>query len=220
MDAEGFIALQVHAGQSGQIRWRDVQLEILPDTPWQPLWNGKDLTGWEAIGGGEWTIDQEDGPVIHGVSAASEPRHGHLITTQPYRDFAIRLQYKAKAGNSGLYFRVEQGGGAGVLGFQAEIDAQRDAGGLYETGGRAWVVQPSAEDVQRWFRPGEWNSMSVVALGDRIVVQVNGRTSAEVRDDPGRREGYVALQLHGGQEMDVLFRAIEIKPLDSLIEEQ
>ena len=215
MDDEGFLALQVHAGQSGQIRWREIQLTPLPDTPWQPLWNGTDLAGWEAMGGGQWTI--EDG-VLHGVSAAAEPRHGHLITTNQYKDFAVRLQYKAIQGNSGLYFRVEPGGDAGVLGFQAEIDPQRDAGGLYETGGRAWVVQPKPEDVARWFRPGEWNSMAVVAIGDRIVVQVNGQTSAQLRHDPGRRQGQIALQLHGGQDMDVMFKDIQIMSLDHILD--
>jgi hypothetical protein len=36
--------------------------------------------------------------------------------------------------------------------FQAEIDADRDDGGLYETNGRAWVYKPREEDVKKWFR--------------------------------------------------------------------
>ena len=72
-----------------------------------------------------------------------------------------------------------------MKGFQAEIDPEKDAGGLYETSGRAWVVQPKPEDVKKWFKPGQWNEMSVVAIGRHVVVQVNGRTSAELIDDPG-----------------------------------
>lgn len=212
-DADGFIALQVHAGKQGQIRWRDIRVRPLPPTPWQPLWNGKDFDGWEPIGGGKWTIDNG---TIHGTSVASEPRHGHLITAKSFTDFAVCLQYKAIQGNSGLYFRVEEGGTAGVQGFQAEIDPQKDAGGLYETDGRGWVVQPSPEDVKSWFKPKEWNEMSVVALGKRIVVHVNGKRSAELRDDPGRSTGRIALQLHGGQDMDVMMKDIRIMDLSRL----
>jgi len=131
-------------------------------------------------------------------------------------------------GNSGLYFRCEEGGDAGVVGLQAEIaDSPDDVGGLYETGGRGWVVRPSRnEEAQKKAAPkkaavkskdevGEvWNDLAVVALGDRIVVQVNGRTTAEVRDDPDRKTGHIALQLHGGQEMDVRFKDLQILPLD------
>jgi hypothetical protein len=44
---------------------------------------------------------------------------------------------------------------------------------------------------------------SVVALGDRLVVHVNGQRTAEIRDDRGRKQGRSALQLPGGQDMDV-----------------
>ncbi len=55
--------------------------------------------------------------------------------------------------------------------------------------------------------------MSVVAIGKRIVVSVNGKQTAELKDDPGRTKGFIALQLHGGQDMDVLFKDIEILPI-------
>jgi hypothetical protein len=102
------------------------------------------------------------------------------------------------------------GGGVGVHGFQAEIDASNDVGGLYETGGRAWVVQPSAEDVATWFKPQEWNEMVVSAHGRRIVVHVNGCKTAELKNDKGRLKGHLALQLHCGQDMHVMFKDIEI----------
>jgi hypothetical protein len=41
-------------------------------------------------------------------------------------------------------------------------------------------------------------------------VEVNGYRTAEVRDDPGRTEGRLALQLHGGQEVEVFFKDIEL----------
>jgi hypothetical protein len=206
---KGFIALQVHSHKEGglQVRWRNIRLQDLGEHEWRPLWNGRNFDGAHIIGKGNWKI--EDG-VIHATHSKEEKEFGHLMTDQSFADFTVRLKYKAVKGNSGLYFRIEEKGFSGVSGFQAEIDAERDAGGLYETNGRAWVSQPTPENVKKWFRPQDWNTMTVSAQGKRITVDMNGMRSAEVRDDPGRREGQLALQVHGGQDCEMFFKDIEI----------
>jgi hypothetical protein len=150
---------------------------------WQPLWDGKTFNGWHIIGKGEWKI--EDG-AIHGTHAKTEKEFGHLVTDKSYKDFTVRMKFKALKGNSGLYFRIEEKGASGVSGFQAEIDEAKDVGGLYETNGRAWVVQPKPEDVQKWFKPGEWNDMTVSAHGGHIIVHVNGHQAAQRAGSPCR----------------------------------
>lgn len=172
------------------------------------LFDGKTLEGWHQIGVGQWVV--EDG-VIVGRKKAEEKEFGHLVTDRTFKDFTVRLKFKALQGNSGLYFRIEEKGFSGVSGFQAEIDASHDVGGLYETNGRAWVVKPAPEQVARYFKPQEWNEMSVTARGGNVVVYVNGVKTAELKDDPGRREGHLALQLHGGMDMHVMFKDIEIR---------
>jgi hypothetical protein len=174
---------------------------------WRSLWDGKSLTGWRVIGEGSWKI--EDG-MIHGANVASQKEYGHLVSDQSFGDFTIRLKFKALKGNSGLYFRIEEKGFSGVTGFQAEIDAAKDVGGLYETNGRSWVSQPTGEAVASWFKPGEWNEMIVSAKGGHIIVRINGKVSAELPDDSGRKEGRFALQVHGSQDVDVWFKDLEI----------
>ena len=174
---------------------------------WKPLWDGKTFDGWHKIGVGDWTI--EEGAIV-GRKKASEREFGHLVTDAVFKNFTVRLKFKALQGNSGLYFRIEDKGASGVSGFQAEIDPTKDTGGLYETNGRAWVVQPKPEDVKGWFKPNEWNEMDVTADGRRIVVHVNGVKTADLADDPGRTEGHLALQLHGGNDMLVMFKDIAI----------
>ena len=44
-DAEGFVALQVHSGQQGEIVWKNIMLYELPDTPWQPVSDKSDAAG-------------------------------------------------------------------------------------------------------------------------------------------------------------------------------
>lgn len=178
---------------------------------WIRLFDGKTLKGWHTIPGGEWKV--ENG-VIVGRSLASDERHGLLVTDSTFDNFELRVRYKAIRGNSGLYFRTEEVGGiVGVNGFQAEIDPDKDAGGLYETGGRAWVIQPSPADVKKWYKPGQWNSMTVIANGRSVKVIVNGYTTAELNDDPGRNSGHIALQLHGGMDMHVEFKEVLLRRL-------
>jgi Domain of Unknown Function (DUF1080) len=178
---------------------------------WQHLFNRKDTAGWHTISGGKWEV--VDGLLI-GTSEKSDPRHGLLVTDKSYKDFIISVTYKAITGNSGLYFRVEEiGGMVGVRGFQAEIDPSKDAGGLYETMGREWVVQPKAEDVKTWYRPDEWNEMTVEAKAGNVIVKVNGKETARLRNDSGRLEGKFALQLHGEMDMKMLFKEVKIKIL-------
>jgi Domain of Unknown Function (DUF1080) len=176
---------------------------------WKPLFDGKTLKGWHALPGGNWKVEKG---VIVGTSDKSDPNHGLLVTDSMYSDFELRVKFLVVKGNSGLYFRVKEiGGPYGVEGFQAEIHPSESVGGLYETGGRGWVVEPDSAAVKKWNRPGEWNTMTVAAKGQSVIVHVNGYKTAEIHNDPGRTEGHIALQLHGEQDMLVSFKDIEIK---------
>jgi hypothetical protein len=207
MTLEGLIALQVHSGKEGQIRWRNIRIKDLGKTEWTSLFDGDDLAGWKKSGGGDWKV--ADGAIV-GTATKDEKRHGFLVSEKAYSDFAVRVVYQANAGNSGVFLRFPNFE-AGDLALQAEIDPEKDAGGLYESGqgGRGWVVQPKPEDAKKWYKPGTWNEMTVIAIGDRVVVQVNGQKSAET-DKAGGKAGPIALQLHAGQDMDVKFKSVEV----------
>jgi hypothetical protein len=210
-DDEGFIALQVHAGKEGRIRWKNVALIEYPDTSYKPLWDGKTLHGWNPSGGGKWEVE---GGTIHGTSTTAEKAHGHLFTDTSHGDFALKLKFKPIKGDSGVYLRAEEGGKSGVKGLQANIDPEKDTGGLYEIDGRGWLARPKAEDIKKVLKPNAWNELTVVARGGRIVVHVNGAKTAEVVDPTGPRQGRIALQVHAGQDVDVRFKDIEVLPLN------
>ncbi|MEX2594930.1 MAG: DUF1080 domain-containing protein [Anditalea sp.] len=175
---------------------------------WQPLFNHENLEGWHSLPGGNWEVQQ--GTIV-GTSPAEEPLHGILLSNETYADFKLKVVYKAIKGNSGVYFRVEKvDHPVHVFGLQAEIDPEKDAGGLYETGDRAWVVQPTPENVKKWYKPNEWNEMIIVAKGKDVAVYLNGYKTAELKNDPGRTEGHIGLQLHGDMEMNVIFKDVLI----------
>jgi hypothetical protein len=114
-----------------------------------------------------------------------------------------------------------------VAGIQAELENSELVGGLYETGGRAWLVKPLhyfdsfAKDRQsgrkkQWakaaqpVKANEWSTMVVSAHGDRIVTHVNDILACDIVDPKGRKEGHFAVQLHGGQDMKIEVKSIEL----------
>lgn len=180
---------------------------------WTPLFQKDSLAGWTATPGGEWTIKNG---VVTGRSPKAEKRHGILLSDKTFDNFHVQVQFRVTEGNSGFYFRSEKIKGAfGVHGFQAEVDTTQLTGGLYETGGRAWVTKPDEQAIQqRNYQPGEWTTLDVIADDGHVVVKINGVVSSELTDDPGRKSGHFGLQLHGGQDMHVEFRDLKIKELE------
>lgn len=208
VDLEGIVALQVHSGKDVKVRFRNLRVKDLGRRKWKPIFDGKTFTGWHPIGKGEWSI--ADG-VITGRHAKGEKEFGHRVTDRVYGDFTVRLQFKSVEGDSGFYFRSDEKGALGMAGLQAQIEPKNDVGGLYCSDGRGWVLQPKKEDVAKGFKPGEWNSMTISARGRRVAVNVNDwRTAELLNDEKGRLEGRFALQLHGSQDLHVLFKGIEV----------
>ena len=179
---------------------------------WQPLFNGKDLDGWHPVPGGKWEV--VDGTIL-GTSPRSEPRHGLLMTDKRFKNFRVRARFKVTSGDSGFYFRVEKTNThVSVRGFQAEVDNSREVGGLYETSMRAWVSKPDPKLIARTVKPGEWTDLLVTAVGDDITVSLNGVKVTELlADKKCLKEGHIALQLHGGQDMRVQFKDLSIMEL-------
>ena len=175
----------------------------------KPLFDGKTLKGWTPAPGGKWEV--KNGAIV-GTSPKSERRHGILLTNKQYSDFVVKAKFRVHSGDSGFYFRAERVKSAvSVNGFQVEVDTSQETGGLYETGGRAWVHRPTAAVIKkRNYKKGEWTDLELRAIGGHIVVKINGVISTELKNDKGRRKGHIGLQLHGGQKMHVEFKDIVI----------
>ena len=182
------------------------------DAKFKPLFNGKNLDDWEPTPGGNWEVKNG---VLVGTSPKSERRHGILLTKKRFKDFVVKANFRVIHGDSGFYFRVDRvKSGVSVHGFQVEIDETDETGGLYETGGRGWVHQPTAEVVKkRAYKKGEWSDLELTTKGGNITVKINGVVSTRLTNDKSRKEGHIGLQLHGGQVMHVEYKDIQLKPL-------
>lgn len=183
------------------------------DKGWVALFNGKNLTGWKPYGDEKWIV--EDGTIL-GQSTAG--KYGYLLTEKSYRDFDLRVQFKGETeGNSGLFFHCRITGqsatGPDIQGIQAEVDPTpgHHTGGLYESGGRGWLIRPTAEG-EKALKSGEWNTLEVSVHGNRMVTRVNGVEIVDYPDSaPKFTEGSVALQIHTGGGVKVRWKDIEIR---------
>ena len=123
------------------------------------LFNGKDLTGWKALGKNQWVVK-------NGV--LTSPRSGaNLISDQKFTDFKLLLEFKyQKGGNSGVYLR-------GRHEVQIE-DSSKDthpSNVLY--GGIYGFLTPSEINA---LGPDQWQTFEITLVGRMVTVVANGKT--------------------------------------------
>jgi Domain of Unknown Function (DUF1080) len=175
-----------------------------------PLFNGKDLTGWKPHGQERWVVDQGE---ILGETLTKE--YGYLSTEKTYRDFELKVRFKAEGqGNSGVFYHSTLDG-VDIMGVQAEVDPRpgMHTGGLYEAAGRGWLVKPN-EAAEKALVVGGWNDMRVLVRGRHVQTWVNGVAAVDYVDPaPKYTDGLVALQLHSGGEGRMRFKDIAIRAI-------
>ncbi|MDR2706671.1 MAG: DUF1080 domain-containing protein [Planctomycetaceae bacterium] len=209
---EGLFGLQVHSGEQGQVRWRNIQIKELPPTPWILLYADKKFGNVETKPVGKWEI-QDDGS-LRGTTEEGQPKDGMLLSKESYKNFAVKVSFKMITGNSGLYFRAEEVDQSYWLkGFQCEIAVGGDTAGLWEVQGRGWVAK-NVELAKEKYKSGDWNEVGTVAVGDQLTTFLNGWTIVNINDPKCAKEGKTGLQLHGGGSQGCLFRDYYIMPLD------
>ncbi len=174
------------------------------------LFNGKNLDGWIIYGTEKWYV--EDGLLI--CESGPDKAYGYLGTSETFKDFELTLEFKQGAdGNSGVFFRssIE---GTKITGWQAEVAPPgSNTGGIYESYGRGWLIKPDPE-LDKHLKFGEWNKMKIRVVGDKVETWLNGQKMISLEDEKiGQAEGCIALQIHSGGGIKVMWRNIKITSL-------
>lgn len=183
----------------------------------KPLFNGKDLAGWD---GDRKTWRVEDGAIVGGSLDAVVPRNEFLCTDGTYENFELRLTFKLLGAkdkaNAGVQFRTKRiPKHHEVSGYQADI-GQGYWGALYDESRRNKVLAgPKAEDVAKVIKADDWNEYRIRAVGPRIQLWLNGVKTVDYTEaDPKiERTGHVCLQVHGGGKTKVLYKDIVIEEI-------
>jgi len=208
----GHIGLQLN---QGAVAFRNIKLKPLG---MQPMFNGRDLFGWEVFPGkaSQFKVTEAGELQITGGP-------GQLESKGQYADFILQTEiFVGEAGlNSGIFFRSLPG--QFWMGYESQIQNQyvdgdrstpKDCGtgGIYRRQNARRIV---AED-QKWF------AKTIVAGGDHIAVWVNGilvtdftdRRAANENPRKGRRIEAGTIQLQGHDPTtDLRFRNMKIVEL-------
>ncbi|RAJ13788.1 3-keto-disaccharide hydrolase [Arenibacter echinorum] len=149
---------------------RAPKLEYTKNPKWgKPikLFNGKDLSGWKAMGENQWIVDS---------GVLKSPKSGsNLVSEQKFNDFKLHLEFKyPKGSNSGVYLRGR---------YEVQImDGQGTEPSDVEYSGVYGFLTPN-EVVAK--AAGEWQEYDITLIGRRVTIVANGTTVISDQIIPG-----------------------------------
>lgn len=168
---------------------------------WQPLFNGKDLTGWTGDTS-RWLVEDSK------LKTNPTDNVGQwLLTEKTFGDFTLKLQVYT-AGNTGL--RLESD--SSHLGIEIGANTTGNKTGQFQTGD-----QKPRDATANVFRPREWNDFEIIRRGSMVTLSINGQqintADEKTLPDLARLTGPVkiGLESHSGSTS---FRDIEIREID------
>jgi hypothetical protein len=165
------------------------------------IFNGKDLTGWEAPEGNIW-FTVADG--VLKVKNGPKKKGATLWTEREYGDLVMEFDFKMGAGtvDSGIYIKNSkeqiQIGISGSL--------KRDMTASPYIAGKGYPVE--AEGVKELLKPADWNTMRIEVSGKTYTTWLNGRKVMTYTSDSAAEKGKLGIQLHGNREMAIEYRNI------------
>lgn len=201
---------------------------LAADSGWQALFNGRDLTGWQA------NADAGAFTVVDGVlkAHATHPSNrGHLFFTgdrkdgdEQFRNFELIAIVRGELNsNSGIFFHTDRATRDGVLhlrnGYEVQLNStkseKRQTGSLYAV----VDLDKSPVDESKWF------TVRILVEGKRIQVWINETQTVDYTEPekpvrtPERAGrllrpagGAIALQAHDDRST-FYFREIKIRRL-------
>ena len=167
------------------------------------VFNGKDLTGWHALPGGESAWQVVNGVLTNTKAGAN------LATNEKYADFKLHIEFRFPAkGNSGIYLRGRH-----------ELQIEDPVLGVVPIEGLGAIYGFIPPNASAGKKAGEWQTYDVTLVGRQVTVVLNGVEVICKRDIPGptggaldsdeRERGPIFLQ---GDHGPIEYRKIVITP--------
>jgi 3-keto-disaccharide hydrolase len=139
-----------------------------------PLFNGKDLTGWTALGRtNQW--------VATGGVLQSPKSGANIRTDKTFKDFKLHIEFRyPKGSNSGIYLRGR---------YEVQVS---DNAGAEPTKGDYGAIYGFILPGEMAAKPaGEWQSMDITLIGRTVTVVANGKTIISNQVIPGPTGGAI-----------------------------
>ncbi|MHC4567521.1 MAG: family 16 glycoside hydrolase, partial [Planctomycetota bacterium] len=210
---------------------------------YQVLFNTKDLTGWKVPEGdnGHWKV--VDG-VIDYDAMSEAAGNKSLWTEESFGDYSLHVEWRFKR-TSGLYqmptilpdgsLKTDADGNvmktptpnadSGIL-LRGNTGGQANLWCWPIGSGELWSVRKNMDltpearaaavpKVKADNPVGQWNSMDITLIGDRVTIMLNGKLVIDNAQIPDIAEsGPIGLQHHGGKNR----KTGEMSPASSLIQ--
>jgi hypothetical protein len=156
-----------------------------PPAAWtkpEPLFDGKDLAGWEPDdpANNHWVA--LNGEMVNQAAGAN------IRTARKFDDFKLHIEYNCpQDGNSGVYLR-------GRYEVQVEYEKPSENDKFHAMGSIYGFLAPAVELPKT---PGQWESYDVTLVGRTVTVVRDGKTTIEHKEIPGITGG--AINSHEGE---------------------
>jgi len=142
----------------------------------EPLFNGKDLNGWEPDNPEKNHWVAREGVLLN------ESKGANLRSTRKFDDFKLHIEFNCPDdGNSGIYLR-------GRYELQVEYVPEGREDRLHMMGSIYGMVAPKT-DLPR--RPGTWESFEITLVGRRVTVSRNGVKTIDDQEIAGITGGAI-----------------------------
>lgn len=172
----------------------------------EPLLGDHALELW-SIKGPEvcWTIKEG---VLTGANDP-EKKGSTIWTKKSYTNFTLTGEFRFSGKiDSGVFIRHE--GDQIQIGVSSSL--QRDmTGSPYISKLGKYPVE--AKNVAERLKEGEWNFFTITAIGNHYTVELNGKQILDYRSDTAVKQGPIGLQVHGGIEMEIQFRDLDVEEM-------
>lgn len=185
---------------------------------WQPLFNGKDLTGWVMTGPGEFQVEDGQLKTVGGMGLL-------YFAGQKFGDCTIRVVFRtvSEHGNSGVVIRLPEIPKDPWYAVHNGYEVQIDAGGdEWHRTGAIYSISKAVKSPQK--PDGEWNTMDIQLKGDHTIISLNGEVVNEFDPSmnvperekwfepvrgPRPDKGYIGLQNHDARST-VYFKEVSV----------
>ena len=167
------------AANGEKFTWTAVRAPSLRRTN-EPVWdkpislfNGKNLTGWQAMGENQWIVE-------NGI--LKSPKSGsNLVTEKSFTDFKLHIEFRYEKGsNSGVYLRGR---------YEVQIaDSKGKDPVVGELGAVYGFITPSEQVAKE---AGTWQTYDITLVGRMVSVIANGKQIICNQEIPGITGGAI-----------------------------
>ncbi len=142
----------------------------------EPVFNGKDLTGWEPDNASENHWKALNGELVNEKAGAN------IRTSRKFQDFKLHIEYNCpQDGNSGVYLR-------GRYEVQVEYEPAGTNDKFHGMGSIYGFIAPAVDLPPR---PGQWESYDITLVGRNVTVVRDGVTTIDNQEIPGLTGGAI-----------------------------